>query len=118
MIKADRIPVYLQHMLDAIERALTYVGPFSSAAGFASNSQALDAVVRNLEILGEAANKINQSDSGYFDAHPEVPWQLMRAMRNRMIHDYFSVDPVVVWQTVHDDLPRLRENIQSLLDRS
>jgi len=86
----------------------------SAATTFAANSQALDAVVRNLEILGEAANKINQVDATYFEAHPEAPWQLMRAMRNKMIHDYFSVDPVVVWQTVQNDLPGLREKIEAL----
>jgi len=112
--KAERIPVYLQHMLDAIDRALTYVEPFDSSTVFGANSQALDAVVRNLEILGEAANKINQADSTYVQAHPEVPWQLMRAMRNKMIHDYFSVDPLVVWQTVQNDLPELREKIAAL----
>ena len=114
MNKAERIPVYLQHMLEAIDRAKAYMGPFQSAAEFAANTQALDAVVRNLEILGEAANKINQADHAYFDAHSEIPWQLMRAMRNKVIHDYFSVDPVVVWQTVRNDLPGLRLQLATL----
>jgi uncharacterized protein with HEPN domain len=113
--KAARIPVYLQHMLEAIERASVYIAPFQSAADFASSTQALDAVVRNLEILGEAVNKINQVDSGYLQGHPGVPWQLMRAMRNKMIHDYFSVDPVVVWQTVRNDLPGLKAQIERLV---
>ncbi len=115
MSKAERVPIYLQHMLEAIERALIYVEPIASAAAFTANRQVLDAVVRNLEILGEAANKINQVDSGYFDTHPEVPWHLMRAMRNKMIHDYFSVDALVVWQTVQSDLPALRAQIERLL---
>ena len=64
--------------------------------------------MRNLEILGEAANKVNHVDNGYFRSHPEVPWQLMRTTRNRMIHDCLPVDPIVVWQTVQNDLPVLK----------
>jgi uncharacterized protein with HEPN domain len=63
-------------------------------------------------IIGEAANHVPESVQ---DAHSEVPWHLMRAMRNRLVHVYFNVDPEVMWQTLQQDLPLLQEPLQELL---
>ncbi|MBS3909086.1 MAG: DUF86 domain-containing protein [Actinobacteria bacterium] len=63
-----------------------------------------DAIMRNLEIIGEAANKISPE---FKNAHPEIPWNDMVGMRNRLIHDYFRVDFVKVWDTVQKDIPAL-----------
>lgn len=115
MTKQERIPVYLEHIAEAIDRAMAYVKPIATGAAFAQNAQAIDAVVRTLEIIGEAANKIHQADPDYLAQHAEIPWAAMRTMRNKVIHDYFSVDPVVVWNTVKADLPPLREQIKALL---
>ena len=112
---ASRTPFYLDHMRDAIDRTLTYISPFNSAIDFAADQQALDAVIRAIEILGEAANKISQSDPDFISRHADIPWKQMRTMRNKMIHDYFTVDPLVVWQTVKTDLPPLRVRITQLL---
>jgi uncharacterized protein with HEPN domain len=103
-------------MIEAIDRALSYVTPFASAAAFAQDQQALDAVIRTVEILGEAANRISRHDPDFVTAHPEMPWLPMRTMRNKMIHDYFTVDPLIVWQTVKTDLPPLRALIVTLLN--
>ena len=114
MTKQERIPIYLEHIADAIDRATAYVKPITTVEAFAQNAQAIDAVVRTLEIIGEAANKIHQADPDYLAQHSEIPWAAMRTMRNKVIHDYFSVDPVIVWNTVKADLPRLREQIKAL----
>ncbi len=115
MSKPERTYGYIGHMIEAIDRALIYTAPFDTAAAFGQNSQALDAVIRTIEILGEAANKISQHDPDFISAHPDIPWKSMRTMRNKMIHDYFSVDPMVVWQTVKTDLPSLRDRLNALL---
>lgn len=115
MTRRERIPTYLEHIADAIDRATAYTKPIATVEAFAENLQALDAVVRTLEIVGEAANKIHQADPNYLTQHPEIPWAAMRTMRNKVIHDYFSVDPAIVWNTVKTDLPQLRNQIGFLL---
>ncbi len=68
------------------------------------------AVVRLLEIIGEAANGIS---SNYQQAHPELPWSGMVSMRNRLVHGYFDINLDIVWKTVQDDLPYLLETLGS-----
>lgn len=67
-----------------------------------------DAVIRNIEIIGEAASRIQRQAPEFVKAHPELPWVQMRGMRNKMIHDYFDVQVDVVWNTIKEDLPRLK----------
>lgn len=68
------------------------------------------AVVRLLEIIGEAANGIS---SEYQEAHPELPWSGMISMRNRLIHGYFDINLDIVWKTIQEDLPYLLEKLNS-----
>jgi uncharacterized protein with HEPN domain len=68
------------------------------------------ALVRLLEIVGEAANGIS---SGYRQGHPELPWNGMVSMRNRLIHGYFDINLDIVWKTIQEDLPYLLEKLQS-----
>ncbi len=75
-----------------------------------------DAVIRNIEIVGEAARQIQQHSPEFVTAHPELPWIEMRGMRNKMIHDYFDVDVKVVWGTVKQDLPALKKKIERILN--
>jgi uncharacterized protein with HEPN domain len=111
---AGRVPEYLQHILDAIDRATSYVKGMD-LAGFEKDTRTQDAVIRSVEIIGEAANKARTADPDFAARHPHVPWDVMYGMRNRIVHDYFEVDLEVVWQTVHRDLPGLREQIVALL---
>lgn len=69
------------------------------------------AVELNLIIIGEAANSIPEEVQ---DAHPEIAWHLMRAMRNQLIHTYFSVSPQILWDTIHYDLPPLNELLEEM----
>ena len=110
----DRVPQYLQHILDAIDRAISYAAGMDFAA-FEKDTRTQDAVIRSIEIIGEAANKVRTADPAFAAGLPNIPWEVMYGMRNRIVHDYFEVDREVVWQTVQQDLPVLRGQIGALL---
>ena len=88
----ERTEDYLQHIAQAIARAVSYVEPLPSMEAFQQNPQAQDAVIRNIEIIGEAATKIQQQAPEFIKAHPELPWSDMRRMRNKVIYHYFDVE--------------------------
>lgn len=111
----ERVEDYLEHIGEAIRRAMEYVERFDSPNAFGQSQLEQDAVIRNIEIIGEAASQIQKHEPGYVTSHPEIPWLDMRDMRNRMIHAYFDVNFTVVWNTVKDDLPRLKQQIDGLL---
>lgn len=111
---AQRLPDYLQHMVDAISRIQRYLSNVSET-GFMGDEKTQDAVVRNFEVIGEAARHVQTMHEDYAAAHPEVPWGLMYAMRNRVAHGYFQVDWNLIWRTAHGELPTLREQIERLL---
>ncbi len=110
-----RIPEYLQHLLDATNRALSYVAGMNLES-FTRDARTQDAVIRSIQIIGEAANKVRTADPEFAAQHPQVPWAVMYGMRNRVIHDYFEVDLAVVWQTIQQDLPELRNQMLALLN--
>jgi uncharacterized protein with HEPN domain len=111
----ERIEDYLEHIAQAIERATGYLQPLQDLEALQKNQQVQDAVVRNIEIIGEAVNKIHNLAPDFINRHPELPWARMRGMRNVVIHEYFFVDLKIVWTTVKDDLPRLKQQIDGLL---
>ena len=117
MSKKDilRIPDYLGHIVEAIERILRYIEDMNEVS-FLDDEKTQDAVVRNFEIIGEASRNIERYHSDYAEAHPQVPWTFMVAMRNRVAHGYFKVDFELVWKTIHEDLPELREQVSQLID--
>jgi len=103
--------VYLRHILDAIDLIEEYTNEMSENE-FLSNLMARDAVVRQIEIIGEAARNISDE---FRDSYPKVPWRKMIGIRNKIIHEYFNVDFSIVWDTVQDDLPDLKNIIRSML---
>jgi uncharacterized protein with HEPN domain len=111
----ERVEDYLEHIAEAIERATRYLQPLQNLEALQQNPQIQDAVVRNIEIIGEAAGRIQRMDPEFFTSHPELPWTEMRGMRNKMVHNYFDVDWKVVWSTVKSDLPTLKKQIAALL---
>jgi len=111
----ERVADYLQHILDAIERAMAYAAQAGNAATFKSHSLLQDGIVRNMEVIGEAAIKLHKVAPDIATAHPDIPWRDMRTMRNKLIHDYFDVDLDIVWSTVRQDLPALANQIRALL---
>jgi len=117
MSKADilRIPDYLGHIVEAIERIHRYVEDMSEV-DFLDDEKTQDAVVRNFEIIGEAAHNIELYHQAFSTAHPEVPWTVMYTMRNRISHGYFKVDFELVWKTIHEDLPDLHSQVRKLIE--
>ena len=71
----------------------------------------MDAVVRNLEIIGEAASRIPGSFRNF---HPDIEWRKIVGLRNRIVHDYFGVDLEIIWEIVQRDVPELRTRIEGL----
>ncbi len=93
----------LEDIVSAVQRVLTYV-PGMSYDGFVRDNKTQDAVIRNIEIIGEATKKLSEAARGKF---PEVPWKQMAGSRDRLIHDYSGVNIDIVWQIAHLELPRI-----------
>ena len=90
-------------ILDAINKIQTYVEGMS-AEQFDPDSRTIDAVVRNFITIGEAASRVPEA---VVDQHREIPWRVMRDMRNFAVHQYWGVETGVLWQTIERDLPPL-----------
>lgn len=103
--------VYLQHILDAIHKIESYI--LVGKDVFMRDSHWQDAVIRELEIIGEATKKI----SSYIrEIYPEVPWKQVAGFRDVLIHDYMGVDLGVVWETTQQNLPDLKTQIQKIIN--
>ncbi|MFA4973572.1 MAG: DUF86 domain-containing protein [bacterium] len=100
-------PFFL-HMLDSIGRIESYVGRMKEPA-FIRDAKTQDAVIRQLEIIGEAAGRI---PSNAVQDSP-IPWKAIVGMRNRLIHDYLGVDLAIVWKTVKSELPKLKAYLKT-----
>jgi len=111
----ERIEDYLEHIAAAIDRVTEYVQHIQNAAALERDHKTQAAVIRNIEIIGEAANRMQKQNPEFVTAHPSLPWNQMRGMRNRMIHNYFDVNIDVVWSTVKDHFPKLKQQIDRLL---
>lgn len=114
MTDATRIPDYLGHILQAIERIERHTADVDEMA-FLSSELIQDAVIRNLEIIGEAANNVLRADASFATKHAEIPWQVMYAMRNRLSHAYDKVDMEIVWKTIQRDLPELYHLVKAAI---
>jgi uncharacterized protein with HEPN domain len=101
----QRLSDYLAHILEAIERIDRYTEDMDEVA-FLGNDLVQDAVVRNLEIVGEASNNIGKHYPEFVAAHPELPLAFAYQMRNAVAHGYFKVDFEIVWRTIQRDLPK------------
>ena len=101
----------IEDILDAVARVEEYVEGLDRK-GFTADSKSVDAVVRNLEVIGEAAAHVPDEVR---DRYPEIPWREIRAMRNRLSHAYFAVDVDVVWKTARDDLDALVPALRRML---
>ena len=111
----ERVDDYLEHILEAIERATRYLQSLQRIEEFKSSELLQDAVIRNIQIIGEAARQIHELAPEFPARHPQIPWEQMRGMRNVVTHEYFFVNLQIVWTTVRSDLPRLKEQIHALL---
>ena len=101
---------FLLDILDAAKLAISYVGE-KSTEDFLKDTQCQDAVIRRLEIIGEASRRISEKTQADF---PDLPWSEMIGMRNVMIHEYDDVDLRIVWKTVNSNLPKLIESLKAI----
>jgi uncharacterized protein with HEPN domain len=109
----QRLPDYLNHVLEAIERIEEYVSKLDEMA-FLGNKLVQDAVVRNFEVIGEASNNIEKRFPEFVAAHPELPLTSAYQMRNAVAHGYFQVDFEILWKTIQRDLPDLHTKVEAI----
>jgi uncharacterized protein with HEPN domain len=107
-VKSQR--AYVQHVIESIGRIAEDSAPGRDAV-FASRTLQ-DAIVRNLQVLCESAQRIEEP---YKERHPEIDWASIAGMRNVLVHDYFEVDFETVWDVVARDLPPLEKAMRAIL---
>lgn len=101
----------LRHILDAVERIEKHLNGYDKQT-FEADDKTQDAVVRQMEIIGEAATNLTRD---LRSDNPQVEWQIATAMRNRLIHGYFDVDTEIVWDTAQNNSPVLKTEIEKIL---
>lgn len=104
---------YVLDMLEMARRALRYVEGVDRP-GFERDEQLQDALIRVIQVLGEAARRVS---GVYRAAHPEIPWSRIVGMRNKLVHDYFEVDSAEIWLVLSEDLPDLLPLLERIAPR-
>ena len=102
--------VYLRHIVDATEKIASYVAVGHDV--FLTTSHWQDAVIRQLEIIGEATKRLSQD---LRSRHGQVPWRRIAGLRDVLIHDYMGIDLDAVWEITQRDLPVLQKQLQAML---
>jgi len=104
-----------QHILEAADRVLRYTTGMGRKE-FSADTMVQDAVIRNVEIIGEAANNLLEVAPDIGVRYPSIPFVQIRGMRNRVAHGYFAVSLSMIWDTVQVDIPELRQQIATVLE--
>ncbi len=100
----------VEDILDSTYKILHYIGNLTFDE-FTKDTKTIDAVIRNFEIIGEAANRLPDD---FKDNHSAVDWHRIRGFRNRIVHDYFGIDYSIVWEIKESYLPSLIASLQTL----
>ena len=101
---------YLQHILSSINKIQSYVQ--EGEGKFFQSQLVQDAVIRNFEIIGEAAKRLSEGGRA---AHPTIPWKRIGGFRDVLIHHYFGVELRLVWKVIENDLPAMKSAVEHLL---
>ena len=104
----------LEHILAAIGRVSRYIAG-KKYDDFVDDDMMYYAVVKNIEIIGEAANMLTTE---FQDTHPDTPWKKVKGMRNYIVHEYFQVDDIVVWEVATKSLVELNAQISKYLEET
>lgn len=110
-MRQNRDLIYLGDILDSIGRIESYTTRVKKSE-FMDNFMMQDAVMRQIEIIGEASNCVSDK---FQEEHPALPWFQMRGIRNKIVHDYRGINLQVIWETVTNNLPSLKKQVQDIL---
>jgi uncharacterized protein with HEPN domain len=110
-VRGRSVRLYVIDMLRAIEKIERFTEGFDLAS-FSSSELVVDAVLRNLEVLGEAARNVPEEMR---EAHPNIPWGKIVGLRNIVAHAYFGVDLENVWKIVQENVPEVRSSVVALV---
>ncbi len=102
--------IFLEEILEAIDNVSDFVGPMTRQ-GFNADKKTIHAVVRNLEVVGEAVKGV---PAEVRERYPQVPWQRIAGLRDILIHHYFEIDLDIVWDVVQNKLPELKAQIEAI----
>lgn len=105
--------LFAEDILDAIEKINRYINGFSYD-DFVENEMVIDAVIRNLEVIGEAAKNISEKDQKNYST---IPWKRMIGLRNIVIHGYFGIDLAIIWEIITRNLPETKPLIVEMLKK-
>ena len=108
------IILLLDDMLQSAQKIKRYTSNLNFDS-FITDDKTIDAVVRNFEIIGEAANRI---DPGFRDSNPEIEWKRIRGFRNRIVHDYFGIDYEIVWDIIESYLDEIINKLDTLIEKN
>ena len=104
------IEILLNDILQSIDRIMEYTSGMS-LEDFSKDQKSIDAVARNLEIMGEAANRLPDE---FKEIHSEIEWFKIIGLRHRIVHEYFGVDLEIIWRILQKDLPELRQSVSRI----
>jgi uncharacterized protein with HEPN domain len=105
--------VFLRDILDCINKIAKFTENMSYQE-FCANEMAKDAVLRNIEIVGEASAHVPEAVKAKY---PSIPWDKMKSIRNIIAHEYFGVDFDIIWKTIKGSLPELKEKIENAIEQ-
>jgi len=110
-MKKENDLIYFEDIVDSIEKIEKYISDMS-LEDFKKNDLVQDAVLRNLEIIGEASNNLSEEIK---NKHKEVPWKRIIGMRNIISHKYFGIDLEIIWEIITTNLPSTKGLVNSIL---